>query len=381
METIRLNCKKIRLFGPTVCLSLAGTLLIPQQSDADDGGYHWGGACMRTATLAFLSCGREAKSDRFQGNAICQNIGDEEEKAECLEEVFDDFQEDKQTCRERRNGRFNLCFALNEDLYDPEIDPAEFDPTFAVQNLYFPLGAGDMHEYVAIDDEGEFAEYISVEVQDKTKAIQGLTCRVINDIVTEACDDDPCDVIEDTDDWYAQKNNGDTYYCGEESKDFEYTDGDMPREAELVEIDGSFKGGRDGDKMGIIFKGNPMVGDIYRQEWSLRNAEDWGEVLSTSYGTGDGFDADTEDEESLDYMVPEDLAEYFCSNNNCVVTKDGNALEPGAVERKYYAPGVGVFLEVDLEDEEIVRIVGCSVAADLGLHGYCAGDIPQPEEP
>ena len=35
-------------------------------------------------------------------------------------------------------------------------------------------------------------------------------------------------------------------------------------------------------------------------------------------------------------------------------------LEPGAFERKYYAPGIGVFLEVNPEEEEIVQLVDCN---------------------
>lgn len=373
MEKLRLNKPKLNPCHAVISVWLVGMIALsamPAQAST---------SCLKTARLAHNACWSEVYADFFTASGICENLTNFSDKRACIKAAQKNWRADSRDCKERRNGRRNLCFALNEDKYDPDIDPAEFDSSFTVQNLYYPLGIGDKHEYVGIDDEGEVSEHINIEVLDKTKSIQGLTCRVINDIVTEACDEESCDVIEDTDDWYAQHNNGDTYYCGEEAKDFEYTDGDMPREAELVEIGGSFKGGRDGDKVGIIFKGNPIEGETYRQEWSLGNAEDWATVLATAYGTGDGFDADTDDEESLDYLVPEDLAEYFCGNNSCVVTKDGNGLEPGAIERKYYAPGVGVFLEVNVEDEEIVRIVACEVGADL--HGYCSGEIPQPEEP
>lgn len=337
--------------------------------------------CEKTARLAHNACWSEIHADFFRAVAVCENISDGQERRDCIREAQQDWREESDQCRDQREGRKALCFALNEDRYDPELDPQSFDANFVTQNSFFPLGIGDTREYVAIDDEDEIAEYISVAVLDKTKLIQGLTCRVVNDVVRLACDGEPCDLIEDTDDWFAQHSNGDAYYCGEEAKDYEYTDGDMPRDPELVEIGGSFKAGRDGDKAGIIFRGNPIAGETYRQEWSLGNAEDWATVLATAWGTGDGFDAETEDEESLDYLVPQDMAEYFCGSNNCVVTQDGNALEPDGIERKYYAPGVGVFLEVNIEDEEIVRLTECSVAADLTLHNYCGGEIPQPEEP
>jgi hypothetical protein len=59
--------------------------------------------------------------------------------------------------------------------------------------------------------------------------------------------------------------------------------------------------------------------------------------------------------------VPMDLANALCSDSApCVVTRDFTALEPGVEERKYYAPGLGVFLEVNLEAGEIVQLVECN---------------------
>ena len=73
--------------------------------------------------------------------------------------------------------------------------------------------------------------------------IDGVTCHVVNDVVEE-----DGEVIENTDDWYAQHVNGDIWYCGEIARDFETFEGDDPDDPELVEIEGSFKTGRDGDK-------------------------------------------------------------------------------------------------------------------------------------
>lgn len=370
-------CHLLRYIGAT-CL-IAALPLLSYQSEAS--GWRGSTPCTQTAHLTFRACWNELRADLMIESGKCKNITDDAERHECSTDAWKDWLESRIGCYDQRGGRLELCHALGEYAYDPQLDPDDFSEDFSAQNTYFPLGIGDTREYVQVDDEEEIAEHIFVETLNKTKFIQEITCRVINDTVFESCDGEPCDLIEDTDDWYAIQNAGDVYYCGEESKDFEYTDGDMPREAELVEIGGSFKAGRDGDKMGIIFKAFPMVGDVYRQEWSLNNAEDWAKVLSTSYGTGDGFDADTEDPASLDYLVPEDLADYFCGNNECIVTKDGNSLEPDAIERKYHAPGVGVFMEIDLSEEEVVRLVNCSIAADLALNNYCGGDIPQPEEP
>ena len=42
------------------------------------------------------------------------------------------------------------------------------------------------------------------------------------------------------------------------------------------------------------------------------------------------------------------------------MTHDSSPLEPDADERKYYANGVGIFLEVDMEEGEFVPLVDCN---------------------
>ncbi|MGH8652638.1 MAG: hypothetical protein ACREYE_10925 [Gammaproteobacteria bacterium] len=193
---------------------------------------------------------------------------------------------------------------------------------------------------------------------EETKLIAGVTCIVVQDKVTS-----DGDLAEDTDDWFAQAKNGDVYYCGEEVKDFETFDEDDPRLPELVSIDGSFKQGRAGDKGGIFFRASPTQGEVYRQEFSAGNAEDVAEVLSATYPFGN--------DDQLDQFVPQKLAELLCSGGDCVVTKEFAAHEPGVFARKYYAPGIGFFLEVKPDTGEVVQLVNCS------FDDRCK-DLPQP---
>ena len=59
--------------------------------------------------------------------------------------------------------------------------------------------------------------------------------------------------------------------------------------------------------------------------------------------------------------MPGLLANELCSvAEPCVVTGDFTALEPGLDERKYYAPGIGIFIEVILESGGIVELVECN---------------------
>jgi hypothetical protein len=59
--------------------------------------------------------------------------------------------------------------------------------------------------------------------------------------------------------------------------------------------------------------------------------------------------------------VPEALAALLCAAGDCVVTGEFTPLDPEVFERKYYARGVGLFLEVDPAAGEVVRLVDCNV--------------------
>lgn len=281
--------------------------------------------CSKTASLASKACISEIKDDYWIAKAICLNTPDKGDRAECDADAKDDQKEGRFLCKDQFKARKELCSLIGEGQYDPDFDPANFvDPddigdTVAV-NPYFPLIPGAWWVYEGGD------EVITVVVTEKTKLIDGVTCRVVNDVVEDAGE-----VIEDTDDWYAQRTNGDIWYCGELARDFETFEGDDPEDPELVEIEGSFKAGRDGDKPGLLLPFEPQVGDAYRQEMSLGNAEDAVEVLSISG----------------DEAAPE--AGVNC-NSNCLVTRDFSPLNPGAEENKYYAPGIGLILETDEGD-------------------------------
>lgn len=299
--------------------------------------------CSLTAWQQLAACRNETADDFFEASAICTNIDDDAERLECRTEAAAELAEGRELCAEQFGARRDLCGLLGEARYDPDFDPALFDDDFtapAHPNPYFPLTIGNVWEYEAEDETN------AVEVLDATKQIEGVTCIVVNDFV------DAGDSQEDTDDWYGLRLDGTVDYCGELSRDFEVFPGDLPPEPELVEIEGSFKAGRDGDKSGTIFPGDPEVGVTYRQEWSVGNAEDFATVISIDYGWGGG-------EGDLDELVPEDLALLMCADD-CVVTLEGTPLEPGEFERKYYARDLGLFLEVNLEDEEINQLVGCN---------------------
>ena len=189
-------------------------------------------------------------------------------------------------------------------------------------NPYLPLIVGSEWIY-----EGE-DETIVVTVTDKTKLIDGVTCLVVNDVVFDEDDQ----LIEDTDDWFAQDTDGNVWYCGEISKNYEVYEGDDPEDAELVDIDGSFKVGRAGAKAGILFKANPIIGEDMRQDVALNEAEDVAKTISLTASAS---------------------SPAVSCINTCLETSDYTPLEPDVYEQKFYLPGVGFILEIDPEGERV----------------------------
>jgi hypothetical protein len=191
--------------------------------------------------------------------------------------------------------------------YNPVIDPANF--VTKVDNQYYPLKPNTTLIYEGKTENGN--ERIEVKVTDQTKKILGVTCVTVRDTVFA-----DGKMIEDTLDWYTQDKEGNVWYFGEDSK--EYKDGIV------VSTEGSWEAGVDNAKPGILMKANPQVGNSYRQEYYKGKAEDKAEVIS----------------------LGESVTVRNGSYKNCLKTKDLTPLKPEDVENKYYAPGVGVILEV-----------------------------------
>ena len=311
------------------------------------GASDFPGFCTASADALLQGCYAHFIGDRYVRKAVCFNVADSEEREECLADREEQRQEDKELCNEQHLARIRACRVLGEARYDPEFEPELFDdprsPT--KPNPFFPLTVGNKWEYRGGD------ELNTIEVLNETKLLEGgVRCIVVSDRVEVGGF-----AIELTNDWYATAKDGTTWYCGEETAEFETFAGDEPVKEERVSIDGSFKAGRDGDKPGIIFLAQPKVGDVYLEEFSLANAEDVSEVLTTTYK----FGQDAE----LDELVPQALADQLCGAGDCVVTKAFSLLEPGVFERKYWANGIGVFLETNPEEGEVVQLTNCSFDA------------------
>jgi len=303
--------------------------------------------CTATAAAMSRACSNEALDDYWTGLGICINESDGHDRSECSTDLKDSFDEANEECAAQRQARVNLCKRVGEERYDPEFEARDFDRDFRAltnPNPYFPLTIGNRWVYRSATEKNV------VQVTSATKLIDDVRCIVVRDEVFE-----DGVITEGTNDWFAQAKDGTVWYCGEETAEFETFDGDLPRKPELVDIEGSFKAGRDGDKPGIIFQANPRPGQTYIEESSLGTAEDSTLVIAVDYRYGKY--------PNLDILVPPGLARLMCAAGNCVVTKNTSSLEPGQFERKYYAPGIGVFLETAPQTGEVDRLVNCNFDA------------------
>jgi hypothetical protein len=324
----------------------AGALALPVAADEPTVNdlIAQGKFCTATATAIFRACSNATLDDYWTGLGICINESDGRDRAECFADLKDSRDEADEECTAQRQARTGLCKTLGEDRYDPEFEARDFDRDFrnlTNPNPYFPLGIGNRWVFLSATEKNV------VQVTSATKLIDDVRCIVVRDEVFEHGV-----LTEGTNDWFAQAKDGTVWYCGEETAEFETFHGDRPMTPELVSIEGSFKADRDGDKPGIIFLANPRPGQTYIEESSLGNAEDATRVIVVDYSYGKY--------PNLDILVPPRLARLLCANN-CVVTRNSSPLEPGQFERKYYAPGIGVFLETVPQTGEVDRLVNCNV--------------------
>ncbi len=274
--------------------------------------------CSTLARIGFESMRLEFREDLLIELGNCINLTEGTELSDCFRDAFDAYSEGLHEARSVYDARLKLCGMIGEEKHNPVVDPANF--VAGISNPLLPFEVGRTWTY-ELEEDGE-TEVIVISVLSDTRTILGVECTIVRDTVTV-----DGELLEDTFDWYAQDKDGNVWYFGEIS--INYVDG------ELNNLDGSWEAGVGGATPGIVMFADPVVGTTYRQEFFFGDAEDVATIISTT----------------------EEVTIGLGSFSDCVQTEDFTPLDPSVSEYKYYAPGVGLVLEVDPTSGAMLELV------------------------
>jgi hypothetical protein len=197
--------------------------------------------------------------------------------------------------------------ALPQGTKPSKLDPSKF--TTEIDNPYWPMKPGSHWVYRELEDRE--LQRVDVTVTDQTKVLDGVTARVVHDRVMRQGQ-----VVEDTRDWYAQDSDGNLWYLGEDTKEYE--------NGKVKSTEGSWAYGVDGAQPGVVVPADPKQGMTYREEFYAGHAEDAAEVLN------------------VDSQVQVPYGRF----KGAILTRNYSSLEPTVEEMKLYARGVGPVMEL-----------------------------------
>ena len=228
----------------------------------------------------------------------------------------------------------------------PDFASASFTDPLTIDNPYWPLVPGTTFVYEPVPNDEDEVVVNTITVTNKTKRInvdgKKIKCRVVYDVEeVYVADLGEWFTTEETWDWYAQDDEGNIWYCGEDTIEYIY---DEDEDWELIETttEGSWEAGVDEALPGYLILLDPSPGVCYQQEYYEDEAEDVARVLKLN-----------------GIVTLENFEDLF---EDCLVTKDWTPLEPGNVEHKYYKQGVGLVLIEELKEKsvrvELVEITG-----------------------
>ncbi|MGH2412579.1 MAG: calcium-binding protein, partial [Microcystaceae cyanobacterium] len=166
-------------------------------------------------------------------------------------------------------------------------------------------------------------------------------------------------LAEDTTDRFAQDKEGNVWYLGESTTEYEFDD-----EGNFIGTNnkGSWEAGVNGALPGYIMEANPQVGDNYYQEFAPNDgAVDQAKVVS------------------LDKTISTGLGTF----SNVLQTLEFTDVEPGVFSYKYNAPGIGLVLVEDGLDanlkpdfsSELVSITSVTPDAFTSGRGSQGNDV------
>jgi hypothetical protein len=194
----------------------------------------------------------------------------------------------------------------------PAFDSANFSAPMA--NPYFPLDPGTSHTLKGTRTDGDpVEEQVVLTVMGPGPVILGVPTVVIIDEAFEGGL-----LVERTSDYYANDNDGNTWYFGEDVTNFRYDDA-----GKLIgtDTDSAWRAGVNDAAPGISVSGKREVGlTLFQEHAPADEAMDYAEILAIDLeitGPGGTF-------------------------HDVVKTFESSTVDADLREFKYYAPGVGV---------------------------------------
>jgi hypothetical protein len=162
-----------------------------------------------------------------------------------------------------------------------------------------------------------------VTVTNETKLILGVATRVVHDQVFV-----DGDLVEDTDDWFAQAADGTVWYFGEDTKELDH--------GVVVSTEGSWQAGVDNAKAGIFMPARPAVGQTFKQEDAKKVAEDCTKIVD----------------------LHASIKTPYVSSSDALKTEEFSLLEPGVVDNKFYVRGIGLVAEKTVQGgTDVLKLV------------------------
>ncbi len=187
-------------------------------------------------------------------------------------------------------------------------DKADLGPTG--RNRYFILEPGYFWIFENQDKQGKNLR-VTYTILDETQKIDGVEVRPMES--REVLDGK---LKEVTRDYFAiSKKTNNVYYFGE--------DVDIYKDGKVVSHDGTWISGKKGARYGLMVPAVPLLGDRHYQEIAPGVARDRVETLS------------------LTEVVETPVGTF----REVLKQEETNPEEPGNVDTKYYAPGVGMVKE------------------------------------
>jgi len=184
---------------------------------------------------------------------------------------------------------------------------SSFSPN--VTNPWFPLRAGSVYVYRGVKDGQPSRDVMTVT--HRTRMIDGARCVAVSDLLYLSGR-----LGERTTDYYTQDAKGNVWYFGEKTAE-------LDAHGHVTSTSGSWMAGVHGAKPGIFMFAHPRPGLSARQEYLKGEAEDHFKVVSMRQTA----------------VVP------YRTFRGAMLTKEWTPLEPGVIDHKYYARGIGTVLE------------------------------------